>query len=77
MGDTTHKCVIYLKSGSTVATETNDPEGFIKSLTRLMDGYFRRSFFTKSCTTVRLVGSPTVCVPIEHINFFSVEAKEP
>jgi hypothetical protein len=72
---TTHRCVVYLKSGSTVTTETSDPEGFIRNLSGLMDGYFRRSLFKRSCTTVRLVGKPTVVVPIEHINFYSVEEK--
>ena len=72
----THRCIVYLKSGATVTTETNDPDGFISSLSGFMDGYFRPSLLKKSCTTVRLVGSPTVCIPIEHINFYSVEEKK-
>jgi hypothetical protein len=76
MDDPTHKCVVYLKSGSTVTTETSDPEGFINSLLGFIDGYFRRSLFRKSRTVVRLHGSPTVCIPIEHISFFSVETKK-
>ena len=72
-----YQCVVYLKSGATVTTETSDSEGFIRSLSGYMDGFFRRRLFGKTNSTVRLCGTPTVCVPIDHVNFFTVQEKQP
>jgi hypothetical protein len=66
---------IYLKSGSTIQTETENPEEFIGSLAFHMDAFYARSIFRKRGSTVRLRGTPVVVVPIDHINFFTLVEK--
>lgn len=68
----TYICTIYLKSGSTVTTTTDDPEGLICSLNKFMDSYYNRLWWRVN-STVRLIGTPTVCIPIEHINFYALQ----
>lgn len=73
----TRRYTLYLKNGNTVTGITHDPEEFIQSLTGYMDRFFRRGLFRKENATVRINGSPVVCIPIDHINFFSVEPIKP
>ena len=69
------QCIVYLKTGATVTTETEDPDALIASLRGFLDAFYSRGLFSKRMSTVVLNGTPTVVIPLEHINFISVLAK--
>jgi hypothetical protein len=69
----THRYTIYLKNGNTVTGLTYDPEEIIRSLKGYIDRFFRRGLFRQENSVVRFNGTPIVCIPIEHINFYSIE----
>jgi hypothetical protein len=71
----TFTCTIYLKDKTIVTTETTDPNGFQKSLSHFMDEFYRRGWFRKVNSVVKLCGIPEAFIPIEHINFYTIQEK--
>ena len=75
MNSKVYNCTLYLKHGSTVQTETTDPDAFIASLNNLMDAFYRRRLFRRVNSTVRLIGTPTTCIPIDNILCYTVQER--
>ena len=71
-----YKVIIYLKNGDNVSTETANLEAFQNDLQRYIDQFHdKRWWKRKARGVVYINGTPNVCLPIDHINFFTIDEK--
>lgn len=71
-----YKIVIYLKDKTTVTTETINVESTMNAMREMCDSFYRRGLFRRVNSIMQLNGEPMVCIPIYHINFYTIQKKQ-